>query len=94
MGYYIETGKLFDKARDIAKVHGAKFVSRDDAKNSLSDKSLAVVCVKTNHLFDAAGFCYDEGEFEAFNQPTDYRETKWLTMDREKCKKLTGFERE
>lgn len=38
-----------------------------------------LVCVIDNGFFGAAGYCYNEGEFKAFTDPTDPRPKRWFT---------------
>ena len=40
-----------------------------------------LVCVVDNGLFAAAGYCYDEREFNCFSNGTDKRRKQWLTWD-------------
>jgi hypothetical protein len=39
-----------------------------------------LICVVNNGAFAAAGYCYNEREFEAFNQPSDDRLKKWFIL--------------
>ena len=42
-----------------------------------------------NGYFEAAGYCYNQSEFEAFTEHGDMRSKTWLIMDKEKDKELT-----
>lgn len=37
-----------------------------------------LVCVVDNGYFQAAGYCYSQGEFNAFTEPSDHRPKTWL----------------
>lgn len=50
----------------------------------------AIICVIRNGSFDAAGYCFDEIEFEAFKNLTVVRPRAWLTMDKDLANKLTN----
>jgi hypothetical protein len=41
-----------------------------------------LVCVVDNGIFGAAAYCYSEGEFKAFTDPSDTRPTKWFIWDK------------
>jgi hypothetical protein len=49
---------------------GAKVVNAEFQPN--------LVCVVDNGFFEAAGYCFNENEFEAFNSPSDPRPKIWL----------------
>lgn len=53
----------------------------------------AVICVVSNGPFEAAAFAYDKNEMDAFNDPSDYRPKRWLVMDLNTAKQLTGYSR-
>lgn len=36
------------------------------------------ICLVDNGIFTAAGVCYDESEFKAFQEPNDPREKLWF----------------
>jgi len=91
MGIYIETGSSFDKAAFLQDNYGAKVVSVKEASEAINNNSVAVVCVKSNPNFEAAGFCYNKNEFDAFNWKYDDRPTKWLIMRRDIVEMLTNF---
>jgi len=54
-----------------AEVHPTKFVEN-------------LVCVVDNGPFAAAGFCYSESEFKAFNQQDDLRHRRWFVWEKVK----------
>lgn len=94
MGYYIETERSTDKAQQIIDLYGAERVSVSEAAMCMGDPSIAVICVVSNSLFDAAGFAYDIKEFLNFNHVSDPRPKTWLKMDRQKAKELTRYKGE
>ena len=75
MGYYINetsngnplpaSGKVRALLADGAEIVEAKFQSN-------------LVCVVDNGFFEAAGYCYNEREFKAFNDTSDQRPKTWL----------------
>lgn len=91
MGYYVETGNNYGKADYIVANYGGRRVSLNEARSAINDPNLAVISVKDNGLFEAAGFCYNQPEFDAFADPGDTRRTSWVIMDRETAKRLTGM---
>ena len=50
-----------------------------------------LVCVVENGLFDAAGFCYNENEFKAFNDPSDPRPKRWIIYPN--AAKISGYKK-
>lgn len=69
--------------------YGAEIVNKPTSFSTVpTDK--AIVCVVNNSIFEAAAFCYDADEFEAFGRSDDYRPKTWLIMDRQMAKDLTG----
>jgi hypothetical protein len=81
MGYYINetsdgkglpaSGKVQALLNDGAKIVKAEFQTN-------------LVCVVDNGFFEAAGYCYSESEFQAFNHPTDNRPKTWLVHPKAK----------
>lgn len=90
MGYYINTDAPFMKGLYIVSNHGGKFVSKDEAQRAM-DEGKGVVAVVDNGFFEAAGFCFNQQEFEAFTQPTDHRRKQFVVMDRQLAEKLSGY---
>ena len=41
-----------------------------------------LICVVNNGIFEAAGYCDSEREYQAFTHPSDDRLKTWLTWDR------------
>jgi len=91
MGYYIQ-GPTLGKAEAIIRQYNALQMSPEEALKALKAGS-GVVCVVENGMFDAAAFCYDEEEFDAFNDPHDLRPKTWLVMNLKKAKELSEFNR-
>lgn len=91
MGYYIETGTLFDKAKIIASDHGGVIATFDEAKLAMKDPSKGVIVVVRNPQFEAAAFAYDEDEFNAFHYGSDPRPRTYVILDRRKAEHLSGF---
>ena len=79
MGKYINEDSKGNALPVIGKVaaliaDGAKLVEENCFQPGL-------VCVVENGFFDAAGYCFSESEYKAFNQPTDYRPKTWLVYE-------------
>ena len=91
MGYYIEVPRNKQKALQIMALHGAKFTIIPPKSLSELAENEGLVCVVENGPFDAAGYCYDDDELEAFNDPRDHRPKTWLTMDKKLAEKLSGY---
>lgn len=93
MGYYIQTEQNHNKASQIVATHGAVIITASEAEGYINDLEKAVICVIENPMFDAAAFCYDRKEFQAFNEDNSGRRKTWLVMDRSKAKELSGYNR-
>jgi hypothetical protein len=87
MGYYINENSKGEPAPAIGK---AKFLMADGATPiQQPDKFQAhLVCVVDNGLFEAAGFVFDEREFEDWGYP-DQRRRQWLLY--EHASNLSGY---
>lgn len=90
MGYYINGNSNLGKADYIVDNHGGRIVSQAVAEEAMSDPTLAVVAVKHNGPFDAAGYCYNMDEFKEFSHP-DHRRTTWVVLSRGVANRLTGY---
>lgn len=88
MGYYIQTAEPLHKAAQLRAI-GAEDVDPDRVAWP-PPEGKALVCVVQNGPFDAAGVIFDESEFRAFNNPTDWRRTDWLLMDSGQVRDLSG----
>ena len=89
MGYYVQ-GPAHRKADFIMKNYDAMKVTLPEAKEAVIE-GMGVICVVDNGAFEAAAFCYNEQEFNAFNDPSDNRPKTWLIMDRKKAEELSKF---
>ncbi len=81
MGYYIQVPYNKNKARQLIEIYRASSI-REPNKFTDVPKDMAILCVVDNGPFEAAGFCYNEEELEAF-KPTRYdgRPRQWLMLD-------------
>lgn len=91
MGYYIETDSSTDKANYIAKIYNGKSVSRAEAAEAMKDPDKGVIVVVDNGYFEAAGFAFNQKEFEAFTRPDDKRYKDFIILDRELAKQLSEY---
>jgi hypothetical protein len=90
MGYYIETGTNTNKAQIICDTHNGQRIRQPKLWSDIpADEALIVIV--NNGMFEAAGFAYDEREFEAFTYTVDYRHKEFVLIDRELAEKLTRF---
>lgn len=95
MGWYIECPVCTGKVEWLVEHHGARILGRDELEPIKElPAHLALVCVVDNGPFDAASYCYDQYEFEAFNDPSDWRPRTWLLMDKAWVEKATGYNNE
>jgi len=86
VGYYIEVPEPINKASQLVVLHEAVAIPPPRSFDAIpSDQAL--ICVVENGMFDAAGVCYDEKEFSAFNHP-DGRRKFWLLMNKEEAIRL------
>lgn len=93
MGYYIQTAGAKGKAAAIVLEHNATIIPCPKRFDEVPDHK-ALICVVENPAFDAAGFCYDEREFQAWTAPDHgpyQRPRTWLVMDRKTAEILTEF---
>ena len=90
MGFYIE-GPVRGKAQFLRDNYSASlWKSKDAPEWEEIDNSEAIICVVDNGIFEAAGYCYNPRELEAFARP-DGRLKAWLLMDKQKAEELTGY---
>lgn len=87
MGYYINKDSKGNTLSTKGKVDslmqdGAVLAEKVEFQPNL-------VCVVSNSFFDAAGYVYSQSEFDAFNQPQDFRKKTWLIY--EHAAELSGF---
>jgi hypothetical protein len=98
MGFYInhdhKGNNLFPKGKTTQLAQIPNTILLDNPPKSFQEipTNKALVCVVENSVFDAAGFCYDEREFEAFTAPT-LRKRNWLLMEKDLIYKLTDYQK-
>ncbi len=92
MGYYIEVPKNKGKAQQIVELYGGRIVFIPPTFEDISPDE-AIICVVDNGPFEAAAFCYNQGELLEF---TSYegRPKTWVIMSHEKACELTGYKKE
>jgi len=90
MGYYIQVPAHKDKAQQIVKLYGGRIIPYPLAFEDVPAHE-ALICVVDNGLFEAAAFCYDQDEFQAFSYP-DGRPRVWVVIDRKKACELSGYQ--
>lgn len=91
MGYYIETPMNTNKAEWLIGTHGAKAITPNEARQAHADGK-GVVCVVNNGHFEAVAFIYSEQELSDFMpSASDHRPRRWLVMDLDVAKKLSGY---
>ncbi len=78
MGYYINP-KGISKEQYLEK-HGETMSS---PSFRALDKTKALVCLVDNGRFTAAGICYSNNEFEAFNEASDDRPKRWFSVPKQ-----------
>ena len=87
MGLYIEVPQRFNKTEQLMQLYNAEPIPQPQKFNPPTGKTL--ICVVSNPLFDAAGICFDEREFQEFADTRfDNRPRSWLLMDTEVVKQL------
>jgi hypothetical protein len=87
MGYYIEVPLNLNKAGQLRDLHGAKFCAPPNNLSEVPDNKI-LICVVQNGLYDAAGICFDQREYEDFRRPEDKRRKDWMLMERAKVIEL------
>ncbi len=92
MGYYIEVPKPRGKVSQICDQYPkARVVSQGEAANLMADPTTGVVCVVMNPCFEAAGFCYNQREFQDFTRPEDQRPKQFVAMPRRVAERASGY---
>jgi len=74
MGYYINENSKGESLPSIGKVQA---LIEDGAEVVKAEYQPNLICVVDNIMFEAAGYCYSEEEFEEFKHP-DGRKKTWL----------------
>ena len=91
MGFYIETGSPLGKANALVEKFGAEVIPQPTSFSEVPEGKGLISVVNNQGMFEAAGYCYNEREFEAFTHPTDTRPKTWLLMDKDIAEKESGF---
>jgi hypothetical protein len=86
MGYYINTTS---KGVPLPSCNKADYLILDGATEVKAKFQPNLICVVENAMFDAAGFAYNEEEFDEFNDPNDHRPKRWLVHPM--AAKLAGY---
>jgi hypothetical protein len=89
MGKYIQVPENQGKAVQIVELYGGEIVDKP-AQFADIPAGKALVVVVSNGSFDAAGWAFDEIEFEEFTDPSDLRPHQYVMMDEAKVRELTG----
>lgn len=89
MGYYIQVPGNHNKAAQLVQLFNAEIVPKPHAFADVPEDK-ALICIIDNGMFEAAGLCYSEAEFECFADP-DERPHWWVLMNKDQAHKLTGF---
>lgn len=92
MGYYIQCSANRGKAEAIARDLGGVILPACPAWGSWPE-DMALIVVGNNGAFEAAGYAYDEREYEAFTDPSDTRPKQYVLISREDAEKYSGFNR-
>jgi hypothetical protein len=92
MGYYIQTPSVKGKAEYIATQYKGRIASYTKALDAMNDSTKGVIVVVDNGFFEAAGFAFNQSEFEAFTQLSDDRPREFVILDRDVAEKLSGYE--
>lgn len=91
MGYYIQTDGVKNKAAYIVQHHdGQQLLEAPDSFEDIPEGK-ALIVVVDNRVFEAAGLCYDKGEFRAFTDPEDTRNRQYVLLDKVLAYKLAGY---
>jgi hypothetical protein len=84
MGYYIPNETPIELRESVQPI---------DIPDNFSEvpQDKALICAVDNYLFKAYGYCFSQGEFEAFTYPEDDRPKRWYLMDKALAEKLSGY---
>lgn len=95
MGYYINPPDLrhHGKGEWLIENYDAVEINTEKALRVVEsqDTSTGVICIVDNGAFEAAAFCFNRDEFDAFTQPNDNRPKRWLSMDLSLAEELSGY---
>lgn len=90
MGYYID-GPLKGKAQYIIDEMEGEMLSKPPVQLNEIPEDKALICVLHHETFDAAGYCYNQEEMMAFDDPTETRHMTWLLMPKDRAIKESGY---
>ena len=91
MGFYIQ-GPQSGKAKFLQTKYDCIVIPQPKSYAEI-EADLALICVVDNGPFEAAAYCFSQGEFEAFTLPSDRRTKTWLLMDKQQAELLCGYKR-
>jgi len=89
MGYYIQVPKNKGKTEQLINLYDAVETTLSRFEDIPKGKSL--ICVIDNGPFEACAYCYSPSELEEFQSAP--RPKRWLLMEENLVKKLSGFTR-
>jgi len=93
MGYYVQAPSNKGKAEYLAEnFERSRLATLSEARDAMENGE-GVIVVVDNGPFEAAGFCYDVHEFNAFTDPSDSRPKKYVVMDYDLAADLSGYRR-
>lgn len=94
MGYYVNVDSKGKELPQKGKFQALIEDGGTEVKTSMGGGATGgfqenLICVADNGTFEAAGYCFSEGEYRVFADPNDMRLKKWLTHP--KAKELSNF---
>lgn len=92
MGFYIQ-GPAIGKVKYLKNNYGAKTFNKVPKSVSEVPENEAIIVVVNNGAFEAAGYVFDDGELQAFTLPEDQRPKIFLTMNKDKAERLSGYKK-
>lgn len=97
MGIYIETGANLGKADYLIKNEGAVELpygppNWEQLQEEYPNKVPVCVVLNPGMGFEAAGVAYSKDEYYRFQPLEDARPKRWLVLDRDRAKELTGVD--
>ncbi len=90
MGFYIETGKALGKAEYLIDNYDGQEILLLPASFFDIPENKSLICVVNNGFFEAAAYCFNEEELNAFKNP-DGRFKRWILIDKDDAEKLSGY---
>lgn len=92
MGFYINHPEMnsLGKVDFIVSNLGGEIIPQPETLQDIpEDKALIVVV--NNGMFEAAGYAFDQGEFESFTWERNKRPKVFVQMDKQQAEKLSGY---